>query len=141
MGSMSAPPAGILIAADHWEEMVSQVRASAPLEACGLIGGLDGRSLQVFPMENVDHSRVRYQLDPREQLRVFNLLDEREWDLLAIYHSHPRGPAGPSITDVAEAAYPETLHLIWSRQGSGWTCRAFRINGTQVTEVPVMKAP
>ncbi len=90
MGSLRDGPAGLTIAAPHWAEMLSQVRASAPLEACGLVGGLDQRSLRVFPMENIEDSPVRYRMDPREQLRVFKILDEMGWDLLAL-----RSPTWP----------------------------------------------
>jgi len=35
-------------------------------------------------------------------------------ELIAIYHSHPDGPARPSATDVANAYYPDTVQLIIS---------------------------
>jgi proteasome lid subunit RPN8/RPN11 len=42
-----------------------------------------------------------------------------EWEdagleLLAIYHSHPQGPEGPSETDIAMATYPEATYIIIS---------------------------
>jgi proteasome lid subunit RPN8/RPN11 len=34
--------------------------------------------------------------------------------LIAIFHSHPHGPAEPSKTDIERAYYPEVAHLIVS---------------------------
>jgi proteasome lid subunit RPN8/RPN11 len=83
---------------------------------------------------------VRYRLDPREQLRIFLELEEVGWDLLAIYHSHPGGPSTPSPTDIAEAAYPEAVYLIWSPDSGGWNCRGFLIQEGQVREVQVIRS-
>ncbi len=122
---------------DHWDQMLAHVAEQAPLEACGLVGGRGRRSMEVFPVENELHSPSRYRLDPKEQVRIFQYLDEGGLDLLAIYHSHPDGPSIPSETDIAEAAYPGVIHLIWSRQHSRWSCRGFRIEQHQAEEVPV----
>jgi proteasome lid subunit RPN8/RPN11 len=71
------------------------------------------------------------------QLHVFNVLDDRNWDLLAIYHSHPEGPETPSSTDISEAAYPDITNLIWSRQNSVWRCNAFIITASEYHEVQI----
>ncbi len=55
-----------------------------------------------------------YVMDPREQLRMMDAIDEAGDDLLAIYHSHTRSAAYPSRTDVELAFYPDTLYLIVS---------------------------
>jgi proteasome lid subunit RPN8/RPN11 len=50
----------------------------------------------------------------RRTLRRF----EPPLEILGVYHSHPRGPAVPSSTDVAEAYYPEWLYVIVGLQGA-----------------------
>ena len=77
---MDAVTQTIWIRNDHWQQMHQDVVQRAPEEACGLVAGLDGRTLQVFPIENTLHSPVRFRCDPQEQLRVLQLLDERGWD-------------------------------------------------------------
>ena len=66
-------------------------------------------------------------MHPQQQVEAFLLMEAKEWDLLAIYHSHPRGPDGPSRTDLDEFTYPEALALIWSRLQGEWVCRAYAI--------------
>lgn len=65
-------------------------------------------------------------------------IDEQGWEILAIYHSHPKGPPHPSPTDVAEAYYPESANLIWYLEDVIWKCRAFTIIGHEVQEIPLL---
>jgi proteasome lid subunit RPN8/RPN11 len=120
-----------------WEQMHEDVQARLPQEACGLVGGLQRRALQVYPVANALHSPVLYRMEPEEQIRIFLSLEKLGWDLLAIYHSHPAGPDHPSPTDLAEAAYPESVNLIWFPQEGEWACRGFLIQDGQFTEIPI----
>ena len=118
-------------------EMIAHVRAGLPYEACGLLGGLNGRVCKVFPVENVDHSSVRYTMDPTEQVRTMVAIEEAGWELLSIYHSHPNGPATPSVTDVARAYYPEVVYIILSPDERGeWRVQGFNLSEDGVVEVP-----
>jgi proteasome lid subunit RPN8/RPN11 len=127
----------IILAPDHMDQMQAHVSHESPLEACGLIGGINGRSLEVFPVDNILQSPFRFQIDPQEQLRLFNILEDRRWDLLAMYHSHPKGPDTPSDTDISEASYPDAVNLIWSKQYSIWRCNAFIIAASQYHEIQI----
>jgi proteasome lid subunit RPN8/RPN11 len=87
-------------------------------------------------MSNAERSPVIYRMEPAEQLRVFNEIDEAGLDLVGIYHSHTRSPAYPSSTDVSLAYYPEAVYLIVSlRDMNNPELRGFRINDGKVTEV------
>lgn len=125
----------------HWEQMRADVGRRAPEEACGLVAGRDRHALAVFPVDNALHSPVRYRIDPQEQLNVFLLIEEKGWELLAIYHSHPKGPAGPSTTDIQEAYYPQAVYLIWSQVNGDWHCRGYSIREGQVSEVLISVIP
>jgi proteasome lid subunit RPN8/RPN11 len=76
-------------------------------------------------------------MEPEEQLEIFNRIEENQWELLAIYHSHLQDPSQPSTTDIAEAMYPEVVTLIWSRLNGEWDCRGYRINKGRVKQVPI----
>ena len=121
----------------HWQTMIDEVKKLAGEEACGLVAGVDQTSQAIYPVTNILHSPVRYRMDPERQLAVFNQIDENGWQLLAIYHSHLQGPQGPSRMDVAEAAYPGVIHLIWSPSDADWQCHGYLIENGEITEVPV----
>jgi len=128
---------GIRLPARLWEQMRGDVETRLPQEACGVVGGLQRRALQVYPATNVLHSRVSYRMEAEEQVRIILSLEKLGWDLLAIYHSHPAGPGHPSPTDLADAAYPEAVYLIWFPQAGEWACRGYLIRDGQYTEIPV----
>jgi proteasome lid subunit RPN8/RPN11 len=54
--------------------------------------------------------------------------------LMGVYHSHPRTPAYPSISDVEMAFYPEAIYFIVSLE-TGIDLRAFRIEGSRIDNV------
>lgn len=123
--------------------MLAHVDRHLPEEACGLLAGESRdeiyRTHTVIPTTNVLHSPVRYRIGPQEQLAAFNQIDEMESQLVGIFHSHPMGPDVPSLTDIAEAYYPEVVYLIWSRRTGEWRCRGFTIQDGEVGEVRVAK--
>lgn len=121
----------------HWQMMINDIISRSEEEACGLVAGLNHNSTAVFPVTNVLHSRVRYRMDPVEQLEVFNEIDENNWELLAIYHSHLGGSSFPSSIDILEATYPEVIYLIWSKSQDEWVCQGYRIDNDKVEQVPV----
>jgi [CysO sulfur-carrier protein]-S-L-cysteine hydrolase len=106
------------------DQMLRHVEQHAPLEACGLLAGKNGRVQAVLPVRNQAHSPVRFVMDPYEQLQAFDWIDSQALELLAIFHSHPAGPETASATDISEAAY-EVVHIIWSRTQGEWKARGF----------------
>jgi proteasome lid subunit RPN8/RPN11 len=131
------PLTGLQLRRGHWESMLREAERLAPQEACGLGAGRDGRLEAVLPVKNELQSQIRYRMDPVEQLKAFQWIDEHDLELLAIYHSHPAGPGEPSETDRSEAYYPDSVYLILSRQGSTWGCRGFTFQDGRFVEIPV----
>lgn len=106
-----------------------------PNEACGLLAGPDGAPVKFFAMRNLDASPVSYRLDPKEQLEVFDRIDEEGWELLGIVHTHTHSEAAPSETDRKLAFYPDARYLIMSLSDRERpVLRAFRISEGDVAE-------
>ncbi len=63
---------------EDWVLMRTHVQAHAPLEACGLLAGKNNRVEKVLLIENQAKSRVKFRMDPKEQLKAFNWI-ELEW--------------------------------------------------------------
>ena len=125
-----------------FDEMVAHGLAGFPNEACGLLAGKEGRPVRFFPMTNRDASPVTYRLDPKEQLRVFDEMDEEGWDLLGIFHTHTHSEAYPSETDRSQAFYPEASYLVMSLSDrANPVLRSFRIDEeTGITEEDLVVA-
>ena len=119
----------IRIPRDNYKQMKIDVESRSPYEACGLVAGTRTRqfihSRKIFPAKNVSNRMDRYIIDPVEQLKIFNLIDEHDWELVAIYHSHPQGTVFPSEQDRRNWFYPQAVCLIWGRLNLQWILRAY----------------
>ena len=117
--------------------MLQQLQGAYPLEACGIMAGRAHRVHRLYPVSNIRMSPTAYEMDPAEQLAAMIDLEQRGWELLAIYHSHPHGPQVPSSADVAQAYYPEAAYVIVSLMDRHHPhARAFTIMSGQVAEIP-----
>jgi proteasome lid subunit RPN8/RPN11 len=120
----------------HMFTMQRHINVEAPLEACGLLGGKSGVVELVLPVKNAAGSRVRFRMDPKAQLRAIEQIESEGLEIVAIFHSHPKGPSVPSPTDIAEASY-RVVNIIWSKAGRRWQARSFWIEDGHATEVPL----
>lgn len=77
----------------HLEKIFQHAMKCYPLEACGiLVGRIEGEEkvvTKVYHTKNVLASSSSYQIDPIEQLRVFEEAELRNLEVLGFYHSHP----------------------------------------------------
>lgn len=121
----------------HIFAMQRHITNEAPLESCGMLAGKAGLVELVLPVKNAAESRVRFLMEPRAQLRAIQQIESEGLELLAIFHSHPKGPSAPSPTDIQEAAYP-VVNIIWSKAGRRWQARGFWIEAGKVDEVALM---
>lgn len=125
------------------DELVAHANAELPNECCGMIAGRDGTATRVLRTTNSEGSPFMYVMEPREQLRLMDEIDDAGEDLLAIYHSHTRSVAYPSRTDVELAFYTDPLYVIVSlADRENPNIRAFTIrrnapDGDQIAERPI----
>jgi proteasome lid subunit RPN8/RPN11 len=124
-----------------FKEMAEHGLREFPNEACGLLAGRDGEPVRFFAMKNLDASPVSYRLDPKEQLQVFDEMDDEGLDLVGIFHTHTHSEAYPSETDTKLAFYPDAYYLVMSLSDREHpVLRAFRILEGEITE-EVLKGP
>jgi len=118
------------------EQVVDYTRSVLPLEGCGLLAGRALTAARFFPITNRLASRTEYDMEPSELIAGLRHIRSSGESLLAIVHSHPRGPAVPSPRDVEQALYPEAAHVIVSFALSETPeVRGFRIMDGNVVEI------
>jgi len=117
------------------EELRAHARDGDPDEVCGILGGREAEVVRVFRVRNTaeevtadrgvfrdrhtgvasaGHAPVHYYMDPRDQLRVYNELDDLGLDVVGYYHSHTHSEARPSPTDVRLASDLSPLYVLVS---------------------------
>ena len=121
-----------------FEDMLEQAMTEAPIEACGILAGSDGRVEKLYKMTNVEQRRDHFMMTPAEQFAAVKDIRSTSLDMLAIYHSHPETPARPSAEDIRLALTPGMIYVIVSLQGdNGPVMKAFQIEDGTINEVPV----
>jgi [CysO sulfur-carrier protein]-S-L-cysteine hydrolase len=122
------------------ERVVEHARRDYPNECCGMIAVRDGRAVAVHEATNIAASPLRFEVDPREVLRVDQAFEADGAELGAIYHSHTRSDPYPSQTDLNFAANwgPTVEWLIVGLAGNGESAvRCYRIDDGAIEEVEV----
>jgi proteasome lid subunit RPN8/RPN11 len=98
------------------EQLREHARQAAPRECCGLLLGRMTESgahvVAAAPSDNAAAQSVTHFLIPADVVLATQRAGERDGlDVVGFYHSHPRGDARPSPTDV-EGAPAGYLHVI-----------------------------
>jgi proteasome lid subunit RPN8/RPN11 len=109
-----------------------------PHECCGVLLGQfdDNGSKTVSHIARCGNTRAdsphnRYQIDPKELIRIQREGRERGEDIVGFYHSHPDHPAQWSPTDLAEAHWFGCSYLITSvEKGTATITHSFELRGT-----------
>lgn len=116
----------LILPADIAYDMIEHCMAARPNEACGILASRNGQMVKVFRMTNATLSPLRYSLDPKEQFSVYRAIEDRGWELGAVFHSHTHTEAYPSPTDVRLAS-EDVPYIIVSLADEPPSVRAFRI--------------
>ena len=87
-----------------------------PYEICGVMLGPRGARGKVSETRRarntiVDRAHDRYEIDPRDLIRIDREADELGLELVGYYHSHPDHPAQASATD-AQRSWAGPVYLI-----------------------------
>lgn len=136
---MNSIQSGLMISSRHWALMEADVAARSAEEACGLVLGEGSESKLIIPVTNILHDAHRFRMDPHEELDAFVLAEKNEWEIIAIYHSHPYGINHPSSTDYHELTFPGTVYLIWYQHANEWQCRGYLMqSAAESVEIPLV---
>lgn len=121
------------------EDMIAHARDEAPNECCGMVAARDQNLVKVYRATNIEASPLRFVIDGREQLDIYNEIESAEMDLGAIYHSHTRTEPRPSQTDITFGkAWPGVLWIIVGLAGSEPEVRTWRIDDGAVREAELV---
>ena len=117
-----------------------------PYECCGvLLGRFDDNGAEPVSKTashivrcgntRADSPHNRYQIDPRELIRIQREGRERGEDIVGFYHSHPDHPAQWSSTDLAEAHWFGCSYVITSvEKGTATITNSFELVGSDETD-------
>lgn len=122
--------------------IIEQSLDEYPDECCGVILGPAGSDspIRLKPMINAAHSPTFYEFDPKDLLALYREVDDKDEEIVVIYHSHTETEAYPSRTDIAYAGEPGAHYVLASTRkeiAPSTEFRSYRIIDGVVTEEPV----
>lgn len=118
-----------------------------PHECCGVLLGTfaDDATRTVISTTRCGNTRTdsahnRYNIDPRDLVRIQREGRERGEDIVGFYHSHPDHPAQWSTTDFAEAHWIGCSYVITSvEKGKSAITNSFELAGTDENDKRFVK--
>jgi proteasome lid subunit RPN8/RPN11 len=115
-----------------------------PHECCGILLGriddVDNGTRVVTSTARCGNTRTdsahnRYNIDPKELVRIQREGRNRGEDIVGFYHSHPDHPAHWSPTDLAEAHWFGCSYVITSvEKGKAAITNSFELTGSDETD-------
>ncbi|MED4206749.1 M67 family metallopeptidase [Neobacillus mesonae] len=112
-----------------YQEMIKLCQNCLPYEACGLLSGTQGIGMRLWEIKNEFLSPNRFYM-PKESIKqAIEEMELREEQLTGIFHSHPRSPAFPSISDIKNNPYFSIAYLIVSFYKDGLEVGCFKTDG------------
>ncbi|MGB6383756.1 MAG: M67 family metallopeptidase [Terriglobales bacterium] len=120
-----------------------------PHECCGVLLGQfhDDSAKSVSRLARCGNTRQdspqnRYNIDPKELIRIQREGRERGEDIVGFYHSHPDHPAQWSPTDLAEAHWFGCSYVITSvEKGTAAITNSFELTGSDEGDKKFMDEP
>lgn len=104
------------------DRLLAEAAASPAQEVCGLLFGNGGRIDAAQACRNVAGDPARaFEIDPQALIAAHRAAREGGPAIIGCYHSHPGGPATPSLRDVEAAAGDGAVWLIFGQgQMTAW---------------------
>jgi len=135
---VSRPDAPLLIPPAILDAMIDHCRREAPRECCGLLGGVAPAVSSIDPLRNTEAEagETRYNADPADLVAAVRRLRDRNAEILAIYHSHPRWAPIPSRADLDLNYYGAVPRIIVSLLDDKPQVRAWRLDPDSYEELP-----
>ncbi len=126
------------ISRSSYHEIRQHGEETYPHECCGVLLGRfeeDGAKAvsTIARCGNTrdDSPHNRYNIDPKELIRIQREGRQRGEDIVGFYHSHPDHPAQWSATDLAEAHWFGCSYMITSvEKGKSVLTNSFELSGT-----------
>jgi proteasome lid subunit RPN8/RPN11 len=128
------------IASSVVDEVIAHATECQPLECCGVLLGTSDHITRAIRARNIAESATRFLLDPHAHIEARRTARNQGLQVVGFYHSHPHSQPYPSATDLAEAAYPECVHLIVGFVDGKAEVRLFNYKDGRAAELPFLNS-
>ena len=101
-----------------------------PNEACAILFGKNNKVLDIFLTKNIEQSPVNFTISNEQLIEAYEMAEQKNMDVIGIFHSHPNSDAFPSNTDKKFMQSNPVVWIIYS--GINKNFRAFILESDSV---------
>jgi len=105
-----------------------------PIEACAILFGEGSQVLDLFLTENIEESPINFTISNDQLIEAYKMAEEKQQEVIGIFHSHPNSDAFPSNIDVKFMQSNPVVWIIYS--GINKNFRAFILE-SDIIEIPI----
>ena len=124
-----------IILSDPYKKILSEHSENQkPNESCAILFGKEDQVSDLFLTENIEQSPVNFTISNEQLIEAYKMAEEKEMDVVGIFHSHPNSDAYPSNTDKKFMQSNPVVWIIYS--GIDKNFRAYILE-SDVVEIPI----
>ena len=105
-----------------------------PNESCAILFGKDNIVSEVFLAKNIEESPVNFTISNEQLIEGYKLAEEKQVEVIGIFHSHPDSAAYPSNTDEKFMQSNPVAWIIYS--GVNKNFKAYLLD-SEIIEIPI----
>jgi proteasome lid subunit RPN8/RPN11 len=107
-----------------------------PNESCAILFGKGNQISDMFLTENIEKSPMNFTISNEQLIEAYKTAEERNVEIVGIFHSHPNSDAFPSNTDEKFMQSNPVVWIIYS--GINKNFKAF-IRESDIIEIPIIE--
>ena len=106
----------------------------SPNESCAILFGKEDLVSDVFLTDNIEKSPINFTISNDQLIKVYKTAEEKNVEVIGIFHSHPNSEAYPSNTDKKFMQSNPVAWVIYS--GTNKDFRAYLLE-SEIKEIPI----
>ena len=120
-------------------QLVEHAEKFNPNESCALLFGKENDEKvtveEIFFANNIEESPINFTISNEELLKGYKIAEEKNFEVVGIFHSHPDSEAVPSTTDKKFMYSNPVVWVIYSGENKNF--RAYLLE-SEVEEVSII---
>ena len=105
-----------------------------PNESCAILFGKENLVTEVFLAKNIEESPVNFTISNEQLIEGYKIAEEKELEVIGIFHSHPNSDAYPSNTDKKFMQSNPVAWIIYSGVNNDF--KAYLLE-SDIVEIPI----
>ena len=120
------------------QQLVEHAEKFNPNESCALLFGREENDKvtidEIFLATNIEESPINFTISNEELLKGYKIAEEKNFEVVGIFHSHPNSDAIPSPTDKKFMHSNPVVWVIYS--GNNKNFRAYLLD-SEIMEISI----